>query len=229
MSMRNARRSVYSLLAVILASGCATPRVSHRATERHLIYLHGRIVQEQQSARPQHPEHGFYELNAIAETLRGRGFIVTAEIRPKGTTVSQGADRAVEQVRRLLDSGVPPERITVLGASMGAAIALRVAARLQNQDVRFVLLGPCLSANVQPVATEERAYPQGHLLSIREESDVPSATCDAWPEERVWSGLHAREVVLETGTAHGFLYRPMPEWVEPAVQWASGGVLRSSQ
>jgi pimeloyl-ACP methyl ester carboxylesterase len=195
MPVRSARRSLFCFLVLVLAAGCAASGAVEQRNSRHLIYLHGRIVQEQQSARPRHPRHGFYELNAIAETLRGRGFVVTAEIRPKTTTVSEGAARVVAQVRRLLDSGVAPERITVVGASMGAAIALRVAARLQNQDVRFVLLGPCLSANVQPVATEERAYPQGHLLSIREESDVPSATCDAWPEERVPSGLTAREIV----------------------------------
>ncbi|HEY7923126.1 MAG TPA: hypothetical protein VII62_08090, partial [Vicinamibacteria bacterium] len=43
---------------------------------RHLIYLHGRIVQEQQSARPKHPEFGYYELDRIVETFEKRGFTV---------------------------------------------------------------------------------------------------------------------------------------------------------
>jgi hypothetical protein len=37
------------------------------------------------------------------------------------------------------------------------------------------------------------------------------------------SGVPAsvRELVLETGLRHGFLYRPLPEWVEPVVEWST--------
>jgi hypothetical protein len=28
-----------------------------------------------------------------------------------------------------------------------------------------------------------------------------------------------REIVLRTGLGHGFIYRPLPEWVNPAVEW----------
>jgi hypothetical protein len=31
--------------------------------------------------------------------------------------------------------------------------------------------------------------------------------------------------VLDTGLGHGFLFRPVPEWVEPVVAWARGGPL----
>jgi hypothetical protein len=34
-------------------------------------------------------------------------------------------------------------------------------------------------------------------------------------------GLPAvREIVLRTGLGHGFLYRPLPEWMTPALAWA---------
>jgi hypothetical protein len=29
-----------------------------------------------------------------------------------------------------------------------------------------------------------------------------------------------REILLDTGLRHGFLYRPLREWVEPVVDWA---------
>jgi hypothetical protein len=74
---------------------------------RHLIYLHGQIVQEEQSVRPRHPQYGYYELEKILRTFRGQGFVVSGEIRPKSASVSDSADRVVEQIRKLLESGVP--------------------------------------------------------------------------------------------------------------------------
>ena len=107
-------------LALAFVSGCAT---SSPPLPRHLIYLHGRIVQEEQSPRPRHPEWGYYEFDAILDTFRQRGFVVHGEIRPKTATVSESADRVVTEVRELLASGVPPDHVTVVGASMGAYIA----------------------------------------------------------------------------------------------------------
>ncbi|MEA2462432.1 MAG: hypothetical protein QOJ98_179 [Acidobacteriota bacterium] len=210
-------------IAALLVAGCASATdLTPVAAPRHLIYLHGRIVQEQESRRPKHPEHGYYELDEIAAAFRKRGFVVTAERRPKGTSVGDGADVVVKQVRELLRSGVPADRITVVGASMGAGIAFRVAARLQEPDLRFALLGPCLSVNAPAVAAEEGAYPSGRLLSVREESDVPSSDCPAWSGAGTDPArLRARELVLATGLRHGFLYRPLPEWVEPVAEWAS--------
>jgi alpha-beta hydrolase superfamily lysophospholipase len=197
------------LLALTACAGAAPPR-------HHIIYLHGRIVQEQESARPRHAEHGYYELDAIAAALRERGFIVSAERRAKGTTVDGGANHVVEQVRALMRSGVPAERITILGASMGASIALRASARLREPRLRFAVLGPCISVNVPAVAAEEGVAPAGSLLSIREESDVPSDGC---PPP---AASQAREIVIRTGLRHGFLYRPLPECVEPVTRFARG-------
>jgi dienelactone hydrolase len=203
-------RRVCVIALALLAGIAATPRRGR--PERHLIYLHGRIVQDQQSRRPVHERHGPYELDAIAETLRKRGFIVHAEMRAKGTTVEQGVDAVVRQVRELMASGVAPDRITVVGASMGASIAMRASARLQHPDVRFVALAPCFSRSAEAIFQESGAYPSRRMLVIREESDVPSAECPKTDR--------AKELVLHTGLAHGFIYRPLPEWVEPLVKWA---------
>jgi hypothetical protein len=106
-------------VAVFLA-GLAVGVTADDSRPRHLIYLHGRIVQEQQSARPRHPQFGYYEFEKILDAFRVHGFVVTGEIRPKSASVSDSANRVVEQVRRLLESGVPADRVTVVGASIGA-------------------------------------------------------------------------------------------------------------
>ena len=209
-----------SVAGWVLAAGVlAAPA---EAAERKLIYLHGRIVQDQQIARPKHPEWGYYELEAILSTLRGRGFDVTGEIRPKANTLSQSADHVVEQVKALLAAGTPASRVTVVGGSMGAAIALIASVRLQNPELRFAVLGPCMTANVPALLAEHGRKPAGRFLAFREKSDELSEPCEAWTEKAASGApLAVREIVLHTGQHHGFLYRPLPEWVEPLVAFAT--------
>jgi pimeloyl-ACP methyl ester carboxylesterase len=165
-------------LTIVVALGLWSSALvagADEAAPRHLIYLHGRIVQEQQSARPRHPEFGYYELEAILAAFRERGFVVTGGIRPKGETPSASADRIVGQIRSLLASGVPASRITVVGASMGAWIALLTSARLQEPAVRFCVLGACLSQSVPLLVAEHGQKPAGRFSrdERRDERAVP--------------------------------------------------------
>jgi pimeloyl-ACP methyl ester carboxylesterase len=209
-----------SLVAACVLSSALVAN-AEEAGPRHLIYLHGRIVQDQQDARPRHPEFGYYELEQILATFRERGFVVTGGIRPKDASLMVSADRVVEQIQRLVAAGVPASRITVVGGSMGAAIALRASLRLQNPAVRYCVLGACMSQSVPLLLTEYGAKPAGRILAIREKSDETSAPCPAWSGDAgPGATLVVREVVIDTGLRHGFLYRPLPEWVEPVVEWA---------
>jgi hypothetical protein len=186
---------------------------------RYVIYLHGRIVQEQQNARPRSAEYGYYELEKILQAFRDRGFMVTGDMRPRAAAVGESADQVVTQVRRLLAAHVPAGHITVVGASMGASIALLAATRLQNPDVRFGILGACLPESVRSLAAEQGIGPGGRLLAIREGSDELSNPCPAWKGDPKAPNLVAREIVLNTGMRHGFLYRPLPEWLNPIADW----------
>lgn len=191
------------------------------APTRHLIYLHGRIVQLQQQRRPLHPEFGPYELDQIADAFRKRGFQVTSDVRPKDASVSAAADQVVAQAQALLRAGVPAERITIVGASMGGHITLLAAARLREPALRIAVLGVCLSERVQALQAEEGRPPSGHVLTIREQSDTLTEDCVPWTPARAPQGLRdARERVVHTGLGHGFLYRPLPEWLEPVLDWA---------
>jgi pimeloyl-ACP methyl ester carboxylesterase len=214
------RGSALAMLALFLA-GSLPSGAQDRAAPRHVIYLHGRIVQEQQSARPRHPQFGTYEMEAILAAFREHGFVVTGEIRPRLATVGAAAEHVVAQVRRLLGSGVPPDHVTVVGGSMGAGIALVASTRLQEPGLRFALLGACLSKSVRTIRTGGGRNPSGYVLSIREASDDMTEPCPAWKEPSPpGSPLEVREIVLHTGLRHGFLYRPLPEWIDPVVKWA---------
>ena len=200
----------------------AVPAAEAAAGATHLIYLHGRIVQEEQSARPKHPQHGYYELDAILDTFRKRGFVVHGGIRPKAATVSESADKVVAEVRQLLASGIPADHVVVVGASMGASITFLASVRLQNPDLSFAVLGACLSANVRQLVVDEGRSPSGRWLAIREASDDTGGPCPPWAaESEKPEAMRGREIVLENGLGHGFIYRPLPEWVDPLVEWAT--------
>lgn len=206
------------LAALAVASMSALPVAAE--APRHLIYLHGRIVQEQQNLRPQQPRFGFYEVEKILATFREKGFVVTGALRPKAATVSESADVVVAQVRKLLKDGVPADHVMVLGASMGGGIALLASARLQEPGLRFGVLGVCFSQNARGLIQDEGKAPSGHILAIRETSDELTADCPAWTGDPKAPALVVREIVLDNGLSHGFLYRPLPEWVKPVADWA---------
>ena len=62
--------------------------------------------------------------------------------------------------------------------------------------------------------------PCGRWLAVREASDEVSEPCDAWTGDAKAPSLDAREIVIRTGLSHGFLYRPLPEWIEPVTEHA---------
>ena len=118
-----------------IVTGSVGSAAENSSDAQYLIYLHGWIIQEQQDPRPQHPQFGYYEYEEILKTFRDQGFIVSSEIRPKTATIESAADLLVLQIQELLKSGVPANRVTVVGGSMGAGIALVASARLENANV----------------------------------------------------------------------------------------------
>jgi pimeloyl-ACP methyl ester carboxylesterase len=167
-------------------------------------------------------------LDQILDTFRERGFEVTSVLRPREQSVDEAAGRVVAQVRALRQAGVPATHITILGASMGGYVTLLAATRLREPELRVAVLGVCLSERVQALQAREGRPPEGHLLAIREQSDTLTESCAPWsPTQAPRSLRSAREQMLHTGLRHGFLYRPLTEWVEPVLEWALSSEVRA--
>jgi hypothetical protein len=104
---------------------------------------------------------------------------------------------------------------------MGAAIAFHASVRLQDAGLKVAVLGACMSLTLPGIVEEYGRAPAGRFLTVRDTSDETSEPCPAWKDDPArYPALRAREIVLSTGQSHGFLYRPLPEWVEPVVEWA---------
>ena len=189
------------------------------STKKYLFYLHGRIIEEK-GTRPAHPRFGIYEYGKILKTFADSGFTVISEARKKNTNPLEYAKKVVSQIDTLLRKGINPANISVLGASKGAAIAVFVSGLLKNEQVHFIILAICNPSMASYWETNNIQL-WGRVLYIHDRSDGIAGSCQPYMKTLRSKGLKEyKEIELNLGLGHGFLYRPYPQWVKPAVDWA---------
>jgi len=194
---------------------------------RYLFYLHGKII-EDQGLPAVSPEFGAYEYTAILEKLASHGFIVISEQRPKNTDGYAYAQKIAGQIATLLNAQVPAGHISVVGASKGAAITVFVSDLLKNQQVNYVLLGTCHPDTIAEWKRRQVTL-YGNVLAIHDYADQEySGSCQEMFQLSTGKGLARHdEIVLrcslppQNGGGHGALYKPLDEWLLPAVQWSN--------
>ncbi len=211
----------------VLAAACAgsdEPRILERAPEspdaalHYLFYLHGRII-EVEGPDAVSPVFGRYEYHRILEAFAERGFVVVAEVREDGAGAVFVAETA-EQVRGLLEAGVPADHITVMGFSKGGFLALGVSARVAHEGVGYAILAGCS----RDAEWAERMGPQlrGRFLSLFDSADRLSPSC----KSLFAHAEHVREKtehVFDSGLDHGHFYSPREDWVDRVTAWAREG------
>ena len=186
---------------------------------QYLFYLHGKII-EDQGIPAISPVFGEYQYETILKTLSSFGFAVISEIRSKDTDSIEYAKNISSQIKALINAGVPPGNITVVGASKGAGITIFVSNFLHNEEVNFVLMGICSTETAEIIRTD-KIYLVGNVLSIYETSDELAGSCqDIFSSSFGERISRSDEVVLTTGLGHGFLYQPLDDWINPVVEWA---------
>jgi pimeloyl-ACP methyl ester carboxylesterase len=155
-----------------------------------------------------------YEYEQILDAFKKNGFIVLSKPRKKDPDIERYAKNVAEQIRGLLKSGVPAKHITIVGASQGSWIAMLTSTYLQNRDLNFVFIAAC---SADP-AFLNLVNLHGNILSIYERTDL-AQTCQDYRKDA--TGVNDwKEVEVNTGLKHGFLFRPLKEWTEPTIAWA---------
>ena len=187
--------------------------------ERYLFYLHGKII-EDQGIPAVSPDYGEYEYEAILERFRDFGFAVISEPRAKNADVMKSARKIAGEVETLIKAGVPPGSITVVGVSKGAYIAILVSHLLENPEVNFVIIAICHPDVIEELKMDQIVL-SGYVLSIYDSIDAYAGSCRVFVSLSDAKHLSKfEEVVLHVGLGHGLVYKPLDEWMLPAVQWA---------
>lgn len=188
------------------------PREIDRSA-RYLFYVSGYIVAEG-NTRPTSPKYGVYEYQEILESFKERGFVVISDARKQSPEIEPYAAKVAAQVKQLLNAGVPPQNITIVGASQGSWIAMLVSTYTANRDVNFVFLAACAADDGFLKSVDLH----GNVLFISERTDLPGS-CQRFRDDA--KGIREYKAIeINTGLKHGFLYRPLKEWIEPTIEWS---------
>lgn len=181
--------------------------------ERYVFYIHGKIIEDQGRGAVSE-DFGPYEVDPILQYLAEAGFAVIGEFRTGPTDVDAYSDRVLMQIHTLLDAGVAPEKLTIIGFSKGGYITLLSSSKLADARLNYVAIGIC----VDEINNDPRLRPEGRILSIYEESDEFGSSCQRLIE-RSPGVKDFTEIVLKTGKRHGAFYRADPTWLDPVVSW----------
>lgn len=187
----------------------------HANAQQYLFFLHNAFL-ELQGEEGVHPEYGKAEYSAIKQKFSNAGFVVISELRKRGTDAHEYAEKVSKQVDSLLKKGVKAKDITILGTSKGSYIAMCVSGLQKNKQLNFVFIGCC----GEDMLVNDRLRFYGNVLSIYEETDSLGRSCNAQRKQAGDKVVRYKEIELHTGKKHGFLYKPLDEWIEPAVKWA---------
>ncbi|MFW5886994.1 MAG: hypothetical protein ACOCUL_04480 [Bacteroidota bacterium] len=90
-----------------------------------------------------------------------------------------------------------------------------ISSNLKNKDVNFVFMAGSNDDIFQRFPGIQFC---GNILSIYEVSDDMSS-CIKFKERNSSTISHYKEIELNTGLKHGFLYNSLPEWIEPTIKW----------
>lgn len=212
-------RIVQSLAVLVLfPMGCRAVELYDRfpdsihAGERYVIYSHGLIV-EGDDPKPISPKYGQYDFPAIKHSLfSAGGFNLIAFQRPKSSDDSY-AETLKSWVRRLLDAGVHPSRITLVGFSRGAQLTAMASGDLASVEINTALLAICEDGEVLGTSGLSLG---GNLLSIYETSDDLGSCAQLAARSHLKS---FKEVAISTGKKHGAFFQPLPQWIRPLKAW----------
>jgi hypothetical protein len=225
------RRSMVFIFAVVALLGVAFfPRTSMGQTSydmpttidpnaRYFLFMHNYYVEKNGPL-------GDCKYNEILASFVERGFVVISEVRTGKIIPCTYAEKVVRKVKTLLDSGVPPQNITVGGHSKGGVISLCVASALDNSKVNFVVMAGCEIASVK----KYEMYPdfnklKGRILSIYAASDTIAGSCkEAF--SMATKELVKTEITLENDAGHKLFFVPGDIWLEPIIKWINEGQKR---
>lgn len=184
--------------------------------QHYVFFLHNKFIEEN-PLNDAHPEYGKADYYQILYAFKRKGFQVISELRPKNTDVRVYAKRVVGQIDSLMAGGAKGSQITVIGTSKGGYIAQFVSSYLKNGDVNYVFIGSCGEEDVTGLPDINFS---GNVLSIYEKSDLGMQSCQNMRNRSENVTGRFKEIELSTGLKHGFLFKALPQWIEPSVKWA---------
>jgi Dienelactone hydrolase family len=190
--------------------------LAHTA-QKYIYFFHNKFF-ELNDSNAIHPEYGKVEYTKIIESFKSDGFIVFSEKRLANTDAKIYAKEQAKHIDSLIKTGVKPSNITVIGTSKGGYIAQYVSTYLANPAINFVFIGCFNKADLTEFPDIQFC---GNILYIYEKTDAFASSAVARKTTSKLKINHYKEIALNTGLKHGFLFKALAVWMEPSKMWAS--------
>ncbi len=201
----------FVLLTIFLA-GC-----NSKNSEPIIFFLHNRFL-ETHELEELHPEFGRTEYKEIIEEFEKEGFNVISEVRKGNVNARDYAEKLVNQIDSLIHLGFAPSDITIVGTSKGGYIAQYVSTIANNQHLNFVFIGCYSNDDIKNIPEINFC---GNVLTIYDKSDPYGVSAQKRKATSTCKLKNFKEIELDTGMGHGFLFKPLNVWIEPTINWAN--------
>ncbi len=186
--------------------------------DRIIFFLHNRFLEEH-DLNELHPEFGRTEYNEIIAEFKKGELKVISEKRSGNVNAREYAIGIVTQIDSLIKNGTEPKKITVVGTSKGGYIAQYVSTLANNPDLNFVFIASFRNSDIENIPEINYC---GNILTIYEKSDPFGVPALERKKKSTCEIKHFKEIELNTGMGHGFLFKPLKEWIKPTIKWANG-------
>lgn len=190
----------------------------NKSEERFIFFLHNRFL-ETHDLNELHPEYGRTEYHEIINEFTNNGFTVISEKRDGNVNARDYAIGVINQIDSLIKHGAKPNKITIIGTSKGGYIAQYVSTLANNPDLNFVFVASFRNSDIQDIPEINYC---GNILTVYEKTDPYGVSALRRKENSTCEINHFKEIELNTGMRHGFIFKPIKEWIEPTIKWAKG-------
>lgn len=161
-------------LVVLIQISCKS-QLNETDDLKRIFYLHGRIIEEQ-GKNAYSEEFGSYEMDSIISALKVENSEVYAEIRSENVEPREYAIMISKQIDSLINLGIKPTNITVIGASKGAIIASNIS-DINSNPINYIFL----AGNNEYQERSNNWKFHGQVLCIYEASDsIAGKNYDHW-------------------------------------------------
>ncbi|WP_333863671.1 hypothetical protein [Sphingobacterium sp.] len=178
---------------------------------------------EGHSLNESHPKYGPAAYTAILEKLQSTNSVILYEKRKPDTDPKMYAKKMILTIDSLHNYGVPYDHISIVGTSQGGYIAQYISYYAKNPDLKFVFIGSSFKNDSMNEDRKFRLY--GKVLSINEKTDVGAELLSRQLRFKNSDLNSFKEITLNTGLEHGFLFRALDEWIIPAKAWINSNKL----
>ena len=181
--------------------------------ENVLLFLHNAWFEKNKDGGV-HKQFGSYDFAGIKAALATGGQVLAPERGPNADP-NAAADDLVKDIAGLIASGKAPGSIKVIGASKGAHIAQLASERLNQSQIRWVLVGGCHNERMDKGNVPRMT---GKVLSVYDRSDKIAGSCRRYPD-LFTAADKFQEIAVSTGRDHGFQFSADKAWIGPALSW----------